>query len=530
MSEDKLFYHSDEVLVRPDGTRRPIEEAVKLVGLRGVWLAQLHEELVKALRKPQPLSTPTRIFISYRWGTDAQNSWVTDVVARLRKLGNFVVHDRELQQKANPPSVPELVTQIASVHVFLAVIDAGYVERTGSWDARSFEDGWVFDEWQTAGWLQKSGKVRMLGLLREDTVLPSGFTLGSIESVDQSWRLYPENTYDVRDRSRLDRVLNRAFRSTGASFTQQDWGQANTLYAQSQEALSNRQVDRARSYANRLADQFPQIPDGFAQLVHVAFKVQDYSASLSAARSALKIDPGFVGVLAHAALSAYMQGQHTEAIRYGAAALWARVDEAWAHFAVGNALDELLQVYPALAHLELARAALPVAIAQNDTGMAYRRAKLPERALRCFEDGLNLPGADENMRVNAVAAAIEAGDVSRAQEHLRALGRNHSLHASLARELADWQQRGGPPPSLMQRLAPRNSVGFVTCTNCMAQLPLINKAERLCAKCGAERVDDHGPCLFCLHEGEVVPALSDGSISWQCPYCHRGTLQFTPKE
>ncbi|MGD0736469.1 MAG: toll/interleukin-1 receptor domain-containing protein [Terracidiphilus sp.] len=528
MSEEKLIYRSDEVLVRPDGSRRTIEEAIKLVGRRGVWLAQLHEEITAVLNKPKPLSVPTRIFISYRWGTSVQDHWVADVVSRLRALGNVVVHDRELQRQANPPSVPELVAQIASAHVFLAVIDTGYVERTGSWDSRSFLDGWVFDEWQTALRLQQMGKVKVLGLLREDTALPGGFTLTARESKDQSWRRYPGNTYDVRTPAMLESVLSHAFRYSGPSLTEQEWRRANAIYAQSQEALSSSQVDRARGLALALTEEYPQVPDGFAQLAHIAYRIGDYSAALSEARSVFEIDPDFIGVLAHAALSAYMVGQHDEAIFYGARALWVGADEAWAHFAVGNALDELLQVYPALAHLELARAALPVAIAQNDTGMAYRRAMLPENALICFEDGLKLPGADDNLRVNAVAAAIEAGNVSSAQMHLRALNHNHPLHAKLVRDLADWQQRGGPPPALMQRLKPRNSVGMVQCTHCKVQIPLISKDERLCVRCGAERVDDHGPCEFCEHDGEVIPALSDGNIRWGCPYCRKGLLTFAP--
>ena len=68
----------------------------------------------------------------------------------------------------------------------------------------------------------------------------------------------------------------------------------------------------------------------------------------------------------------------------------------------------------------------------------------------------------------------------------------------------------------------------VTCTHCKAWIPLVAWEERLCAECGAERIDEPGPCQFCEHEGEITPALDSGPVKWQCPYCRRGYLTFSP--
>ena len=528
MNDDERVYRLDEVLTRPDGTRRTPEEAARAVGWRAVWLAQLGEALREIQRRPRPLSLPTRIFISYRWESEAKDRWVARVVARLRALGNTVIHDRELQQQDQPPSVPDLVAQIATAHVFLAVLDPGYVERTGTWNARTAADGWVFDEWQTALGLQKAGRVKVLGLLREETDLPDGFAPLPRGAVVELRRCRGGTTYDVRDPSSLDQVLDRAFRWQGPSLSEAELDRANRLYTGSQEALSGGQTDPARRLARQLADEFPQVPDGFAQLAWVAFTIDDHLTVLAETRRALAIDPDFTAILPWAALSAYMQKDHLQAIRYGTAALRGGADDAMAHYAIGDALDESLLVYPALAHLELARIGLPTALVLNDTGMAYRRARLPKEALSCFEEAIGRSPGDDTFRVNAVAAAIEAGDGPSAHRHLRALTSRHPQHSQLGQVLADWERRGGPPPGLMQRLKPRSSIGTVTCTHCKAWIPLVAWEERLCAECGAERIDEPGPCQLCEHEGEITPALDSGPVKWQCPYCRRGYLTFSP--
>ena len=119
-----------QVLKRQDGTRRTHEEAVKIYGDRGTWVAELNEALEARLRGAQPLSVPPRVFISYRWGSQEQNTWVEQLALELRSRGYFVAFDRT---DCKPGiSVPEFVSNLAGCQTFLAVLDPWLCCQAGS--------------------------------------------------------------------------------------------------------------------------------------------------------------------------------------------------------------------------------------------------------------------------------------------------------------------------------------------------------------------------------------------------------------
>jgi hypothetical protein len=62
-----------------------------------------------------------------------------------------------------------------SCHVFLAVLDPGYIERVVAVESAPLAEGWVTDEFYMAISFADEGILMLLGLLREGDVLPFAF-------------------------------------------------------------------------------------------------------------------------------------------------------------------------------------------------------------------------------------------------------------------------------------------------------------------------------------------------------------------
>jgi hypothetical protein len=131
-----------EVLRIPFALWRPRGEAIGEFKHRPEWAQALSQALRDAQAKPRPLSVPRRIFVSYRWQSDHEDAWVAALGRELRARGNLVVFDRDAQREARPPSVPELVARIANCHVFLAVLDPGYMKRVVAVESAPMAEGW----------------------------------------------------------------------------------------------------------------------------------------------------------------------------------------------------------------------------------------------------------------------------------------------------------------------------------------------------------------------------------------------------
>lgn len=524
MSEDETAIVAlDQVLRRADGTSRPREEAVRLYGHRAVWVAELQEALRARLADARPLSVPPRIFLSYRWGIPEQDQWVENLVAELRRRGYFVIFDRTDKREA---TVPEFVSRLADCHVFLAVLDPGYIERVGSGvEQQRTLDGWVFDEYNSASFLAQGGRLRMIGLLREGETLPGGFRFASPGRLG--------NTLDVRDPEKLQAVLQRYFPELDSLPDSESLTRVEGWIGASHAAATSGRLTEAYELAARAAAEAPAIVDGHAQQARVAVQANRSTEGLAAARRALDIAPESVEMLSLAAACAYHEGEPQEAIRLSVRVL--ELDSgaataqytALAHYYLGNSLDDLGQPYAGVAHLELAARLRPdEASFHNDAGFVYRRIGNVERALTCFARGLEVASEDRNLLVNLAATEIEAGQPAAARRALAALDEHHRgdpAVCSLGVALDRWLAEGGSAPRLVSRVPERQRVGTLRCDRCALELPLVSDTEVLCSGCGAERLEAVGPCVLCGADGLVICAEPVVAM-FRCPCCREGSL------
>lgn len=515
------------LLRRPDGSHRTPAEAAKHVGWRSVWVVQLNQALRERLAGPPPLSFPPGVFVSYRWGTAAENEWTAELASRIKVRGYPVIFDRE---KPVDLDVPGMVSQIADCRYFLAVLDPGYVERLGTDAANeATKDGWVFDEFNTAALLSTHGQIRILGLLREGSVLPRGFRH------PEPGR--PGNVLDARTPEQLALVLDEALPPIDRAPDADTVGKARALLRASHEHMCEERYQEALDSAGELTALLPGIVDGPAQQVRVALHALSPEAGLEAAEEALKLAPGSQELLLAAGSFANAVGQHHRAIAHLAALLEAPGDDpslnlASAHNSLGSSLDEVDQVYPAIAHLELARRLRPDdPDIHCSLGFVYRRAGEPKRAVECLRAGLRHHPAHVGLLVNLTAALIESRRLTDARRVLAKLaecapgdpaidGLGESLEAAAAAP--------GRAPRLVATIPRSETSLWCRCTECAARVPVDGTRGTLCAHCGSALPIEPAPCPNCGGSGRIHPAAPN--LAFQCPYCRRGRLAMAGRD
>jgi tetratricopeptide (TPR) repeat protein len=509
------------LLRRPDGSRRSPAEAAKFVGWRSVWVAQLNEALHDRLAGPPPLSFPPGVFVSYRWGTAAENQWTANLANQIKARGYPVIFDRE---KPGDLDVPGMVSQIADCRYFLAVLDPGYVERlgTGATDEAT-KDGWVFDEFNTAAFLSNHGQIRILGLLRKGAGLPRGFRH------PEPGR--PGNVLDGRTPEQLVLVLDEAFPPIDPAPDAKIVTQARALLRASHEHLCAGRFQKAFDCAGELAALLPGGVDGAAQQVRVALRAGSPAAGWQAAEEALTLAPESRELMLAAGSFAGDVGQYHRAIVHLAALLEAPGDDpslnlASAHYALGSALDEFDQVYPAIAHLEIARGLRPAdPVVHNTLGFVYRRAGEVEQAIQCLYAGLRHDPGHVDLLVNLTAASIEAGHLPDARRALKKLAQRAPGHPAidgLREGLGAAAAAPGGAPRLVARVPRSETALWCRCSECAASVPVEGDRGSLCARCGSSVPIEPAECPNCEGLGRIFPAAPN--LTFQCPYCRRGTL------
>lgn len=509
-----------EVVRIPFALWQPRGEAIGEFEHRPEWAQALTKALRDAQAKPRPLSVPRRIFVSYRWQSNDEDPWVAGLGRELRARGNLVVFDRDAQREARPPSVPELVARIANCHVFLAVLDPGYMERVVAVESAPIAEGWVTDEFRTALAFADKGILTLLGLLREGNVLPPAFReFGPGQA---------GNTFDVREPASLVPTLDHFFVQFGVAPDGEAAAQAATALHQSRKAFDVGDKAAALEQADRACELVPELPDGYAQRARVAYRMGHPADSLRDSRRAFQIDPTLDEMLIYAAASANDLTEWHKAAALARLALERNRKQANAHYLVGKALNELDQVDAALAHFEIARKLkLGLVSLYNDAGWAARRAGNPAQGLLWYQQGLEHAPGDAALLGNATAAAMEAGKPTEALNWLQLLARLHPDMPDvrfLASTLARWcQDEAAPPPILSQRVARPPAIGTVTCSECTAHVPLIEKGQMLCAGCGAVVPRSIDPCSCCGSAGKALGSLGLESI---CPYCGTGAMRY----
>ncbi len=419
-------FELDDIMRIPYGIWKPRGEEIGDFQHRPEWAAALETSLKEAQARPRPLSVPRRIFLSYRWGDPEEDAWVERLYSELEARGNQVVFDRKAASDENPPSVPDLVARIASCHVFLAVLDPGFVERVAAGESGSVQEGWVTDEFYTALAFGRKDLLLVMGLLRDGDEMPSAFRPFAQGS--------PGNTFDVREEGALGLTLDRFFVQFGESPREDVAGRAALALHESREAFDAGDAPRALERADAACALVPALADGHAQRARVAYRCKKPDEALRDARRALAIDPNLEEMLIFGAAAANEVHEWHEAAQLAREALERDRSHANAHYLLGKALTELDQVDPGLAHFAIARRSnLDLTKLYNDGGWAWRRAGEPARALEWYRAGLARTPDQPALLTNATAAAIEAGRATEALELLQRL----SDASPEAPELAD---------------------------------------------------------------------------------------------
>ncbi len=465
---DSVFQLSD-ILHIPFSLWQPRGLEIEKFKIRPEMEEALRRALAEAQEKPRPLSVPRRIFISYRWGNESgsteEDAWVEMLCQELEARGNHVVFDKKSIREKR--SVFELVSRIAECHIFLAVLDSGYIERVAT-DQLERQEGWVTDEFETALAFANRGMVILLGILREGKWLPGPFRPFAHGQ--------PGNTFDVRQKNALIPILDRFFIQFGHVPNEKDAALAAQALDASHKAFKASSYQNALEQANAACDLLPEMSDGFAQRARVLYKMGRPEEALTDAQRALNINPTLEEMLIYGAASACDLGRWQKAANLGRQMLERNRSHGNAHFLVGQALNELDQVEAALAHFHLAkRSKLNLPSLYNNGGYAYRRVGDPVEGLQWYERGLELEPNAIYLLANATAAAIEAGRAMKAYQYLARLSQLYPEFQDisfLTDTLVKFCQEDGPPPELSKRIQHEKVVGQVDCSHCGAHLLL----------------------------------------------------------
>jgi Flp pilus assembly protein TadD len=517
---------ADRILRRPDGSPRSPAEAARFVGWRAVWVAQLNEALRERLAGPPPLSFPPGIFVSYRWGNPAENEWTAGLARQLKARGYPVIFDRD---KPSDLDVPEMVSKIADCRYFLAILDSGYAERLGDSEGKT-KDGWVFDEYNTAAFISNQKQIRIVGLLREGSELPGGFRHPAPGR--------PGNTVDVRTPEQLACVLDDVLPPIENAPDEDTVQRARALLRESHERLCAQRFEDAFAMAEELSALLPGIIDGPAQKVRVALQAGWSEKGLASAEDALNLAPRSRELRLAAGTFAIRAGNHQRAIEHFATLLETHGDEeapdvARARHSLGSSLDDVGQVYPAIAHLELARRMVaPDPGVHNTLGFVYRRAGELHKAVECFAERLRNDPEDVDLLVNLTAALLEFGRFPEARVAFNRLVECAPENPSIV-GLRNYLEEAGDVAQervqLVVKVLTSEMSLWIKCTKCEARVPIDAKGGALCARCGSSLPPKPGACSYCKADGRVFPGLKTGS-AFLCPYCRRGQISVVGAE
>ena len=190
----------DGVVSMADILRLTREEAAKVVGVRAWDLAKLTDLVNQATAAtPEPPAKPPSVFVSYRWDSPEHKDWVARLAGDLVQRGYDVYFDQMLQEEHDDQlAVPELVSMLTRCNRFLVVWTDGYRQRVVVDDERgTLQDGWVWDEYQTAIHLANLGRVKSWIIVWRSGTLPSW--------TDES------EVWDFRDDAAYDDLFDEAF-------------------------------------------------------------------------------------------------------------------------------------------------------------------------------------------------------------------------------------------------------------------------------------------------------------------------------
>ncbi|MEM6662485.1 MAG: TIR domain-containing protein [Pseudomonadota bacterium] len=509
-----------DMLFRPDGSARPERDIVRKIGFRGLWVTQLGHEIQQRVCGVPAMTFPPKIFLSYRWQDEARNAWVADLAAELQARGYAVMFDRDLPQ-TDDPNVPQIVSRVAECRYFLAIVDPGYLARIGS--GLRMEDGWVYDEHQTALSFSNAGLVRVLGFLREGD--------GGGESFKTATPGRMGNLLDVRTPERLASILNQIFPRLDTKLEPAAAEEARAAICLSHEAFVRGDIEQAVLAAQTAAGALPQSPDGALQLIRIAHHAGIPRLGLAAAKEALQHHPSNIELLIEAASFAVAAGAPKAAAEFAARALEQDIREqtvlAEAHGAMGWALDEMDRVDAALGHARSAVRLNPEhPTMRTNLGYIQRRLGDPAAAVETFRDGHKRFPDDLLLLENFAGALVEAGQWDDAEVIIMRLhqkGGRDEVVGALARAVMRGRETGEVPnPS--KGAVPDFGPDRMSCEACGTSVGCTADQREFCAGCGTPGGGSGTSCGYCGYEGWMTAFTREDPANARCPFCRNGAL------
>lgn len=504
------------LLFNTDGSLRPERDIVAHLGWRGLWSTQLSAEVERRLVGPPPMVLPAKVFLSYRWQAEAENDWVAELAAELRTRGYGVMFDRDLPQ-TDTPNVPQIVSRVAECRYFVAIVDPGYLERIG--DGEQMQDGWVFDEFNTAARLAEAGLVRMLGFWRRGPGVSQQFQLAEPGRMG--------NMVDVRTPAKLRTMLDQVF----PSLPDGDHDGARAAMLRAHEAFVDGDVVTAVAEARTMATLVPASPDGWLELIRIAHLRGDPELGFEAAMAVVDLVPDNVELLIEAGSFAVATGRPDQAAMLAARALDQRNDDtaqaAEAHAAMAWALDEFDRVDTALGHARTAAALNPDhPLFVNNLGYILRRVGDPVGAAEVLSDGLQRFPDDLMLLENYASAATEAGIWDAAEalvRHLHQRGGREAVVGALARAVLAGQESGERSRFVAEPDLPPISK-LLACDTCETRVIMGPEDTKFCAACGTPAESADRLCRLCAHDGWMVPLPAEIPATVRCPLCRNGAF------
>jgi tetratricopeptide (TPR) repeat protein len=513
-----VVYGMSDLLTCDDGSTRTREEAIAELGHVIVRQAELNDAVREHLEKPMPLTAPRRIFLSYKWGSAEDNQWVADFAADLRSLGNVVVFDQDELLDSESPDVASFVAKIASCHLFVAIIDPGYLNSIPHGDQTQFRGTWVFDEFDTANKLMRGGRMGAYAVLRKGDTLPDGYSMITLRQAG--------NAVDARTANRRNEALDLFFRPKFPIPRPEVASAAEQLIFTSAKLLDEGRLDAARELATEAIKLIPDLSDGYAQLARVELQSGRGPALYEAAKRAMEIYPDLAVHDLWAALGARQCNKLHEAISIALKLIEARALHADARALLADCLDEMEQVYPSVAHYELARKEKNSSFLHNDTGAVYRRSGQLDKAIRCFAKAAELVPTDTRVLVNLSGSLAENGQLDDAEAVATRIrpATGAPPVGEFLKEIISEARLSDSPVVIVRPIERPETLFERLCTRCRALIPVVSSGHNLCVRCGAEFFVRVPKCKCCGSRAFVDLAVfaPDGI---PCPYCRVGKLR-----
>ena len=516
-----------DILFDRSGVRVDSENAAEKFGPRVVRAAWILEALAAIKDEPRPLEMPRRLFVSYRWGTDEENEWVSRLVGDLRVRGNDVVFDRDEPDVTTEADIARLVGQIANVHEFVAVVDPRYVKEMSSGEERIPEDGrrvweranapggwkvlrrgWVYDEYQVFKLLSRAMRIRWLGLLRAGERIPPGYKVAGARN--------PGSIVDVRSEEQLRSALDRCFSNPSPPMSQKECRAAAREIKRSEDCAAADDVMGAYQAALAAVSLAPKAPDARRRLTVAALRCGALAEAREAAEEAVELHAR-AGELRYLwALTRVLTGEAKSVLPLLGELAHVEPGSWRVHTILAAALSLLGQTRAARCHMN--------AVRKLDSAVG-------KGLLRCAESyghsdvrsGICVPVPPPEFRTGSWLQVSQIRNGKFIETNLD-LGTGYPGERG-ERDI-DRVVVGtcGPLlPAAADDLSPRvpHWEGNVRCDCCESVWPVDGSPSALCTRCGAS-VGAESPCNWCHHH--IITALAvviRGGMS-RCPYCHSG--------